>query len=218
MIFADRHDAGRRLAGRLLYLKKRRPIVLALPRGGIAVGLEIARALEAPLELVLAQKLGAPEQPELAVGAIAEGRPPERVLDERLIAAAGITPEAIEAIEERALQEIARRGRLYRGDRAPPSLEGATAILVDDGIATGATTRAALRAVARQKPAQLVLAVPVAAAEALASLAPEVDEVVCLERPARFLAVGQFYESFRQVSDEEVLDLLAQARGFASHG
>lgn len=186
--------------------------MLALPRGGVAVGLEIAHALGAPLDLVLVQKLGAPKQPELAVGAIAEGTPPERVLDERLLAATGITPETLEAMGARALGEIARRGRLYRGDRAPLPLAGATAILVDDGIATGATTRAALRAVARQKPAHLVLAVPVAAAEALASLRPEADEILCLERPARFLAVGEFYESFPQVSDEEVLDLLAEAR------
>lgn len=212
MTFADRRDAGRRLAVRLRDLRERRPIVLALPRGGVPIGFEIARALEAPLDLVLAQKLGAPGRPELAVGAIAEGTPPERVLDERLIATTGTTPEALQAIEARAIREIARRRRLYLGERAPLALAGATAILVDDGVATGATTRAALRALKRQKPAHLVLAVPVAAAEVLPSLEPLADEIVCLERPEQFLAVGQFYERFRQVTDEEVLTLLARAR------
>lgn len=212
MPFADRRDAGRRLAARLKG-ETRRPIVLALARGGVAVGVEVARALAAPLEVLLAQKLGAPGEPELALGAIAEGRPPVRLQDDRLITALRVAPETLAAIEARAGEEIARRRLLYRDDRPLPALEGASAIVVDDGVATGATMGAALRAVRAAKPARLVLAVPVAATAALGALRAITDEIVCLECPDRFLAVGQFYASFRQVSDAEVLEMLAEARG-----
>ncbi|MGH7057298.1 MAG: phosphoribosyltransferase [Acetobacteraceae bacterium] len=218
MTFADRREAGRLLAQKLLHFKDQRPVVLALPRGGVPVGFEIARALRAPLDLVLAQKLGAPNQPELAVGAIADGAEPELVTDPRLLAALSVSSAALDAIKDQALAEVERRGRTYRGDRPPVALAGRTAIVVDDGIATGATTRAALRASRRREPARLVLAVPVAPPATIRRLKQEADAIVCLVKPRLFAAVGQYYESFPQLDDEEVLSLLAAARGFTSSG
>lgn len=212
MAFTDRQEAGRKLAEQLLRFKDHHPIILALPRGGVPVGCEIAHALTAPLDLVLVRKLGAPDQPELAIGAIALGAVPEIVTDPELIAALGVSATELEAIEMRALRELHRRAGLYRGDRPPASVAGRTAILVDDGIATGATVRAALRATRAQKPARLVLAVPVAPPETLAALVGEADEIVCLERPRWFTAVGQFYRHFPQLEDREVLELLEKAR------
>lgn len=212
MTFADRTEAGRRLAERLLHFKDRAPIVLALPRGGVPVGYEIARALAAPLDVVLVRKLGAPDQPELAIGAIALGKEPETVTAPDLIAALGISPQEFAAIEARELKELMRRRKVFRGDRPPPDVAGRTAILVDDGIATGATMRAALRATRSGQPARLVLAVPVAPPETLEAMAADADEIVCLNRPRRFLAVGRFYRHFPQLDDREVLDLLGKAR------
>ncbi len=216
MIFADRHEAGRRLAEKLLRFSDRRPIVLALPRGGVPVGYEIARALGAPLDLVLVRKLGAPGQPELAIGALALGAEAEIVTDQPLLAALGVTAAALAAITAREREEIQRRRKLYLGDRPPAPIAGRTAILVDDGIATGATMRAALHATRKRKPARLVLAVPVAAPDTIARLGAEADEIVCLEQPSSFFAVGQFYRSFTQLEDREVLDLLARARQFVA--
>lgn len=213
--FRDRTDAGRRLAAALAHLRGEDPVVLALPRGGVPVGFEIARALGAPLDLVLVRKIGAPFQPELAVGAVANGGAPELVVNEDVAGPLGLERAWIEAQAARQLEEIERRRALYLEGRAPVPLEGRTAIVVDDGVATGATTRAALRAVRRRAPRRLVLAVPVAAPEAAAMLRAEVDELVCLEMPAPLGAIGAAYLDFRQVEDDEVRDLLARAASFA---
>ncbi len=215
MMFTDRHEAGKLLAERLLALQNQRPVVLALPRGGVPVGFEIARALAAPLDLVLVRKIGAPQQEELAVGAIADGEHPELVTDQRLAARLAIPPEYFAQAKAAALQEIERRRRVYLGDRQPVDVAGRTAIVVDDGIATGATMLAALRATRRRKPGRLVLAVPVAPGDTLERLRREVDEAVCLDTPAEFYAVGQFYRAFPQLRDAEVVALLDQARAFA---
>jgi len=216
MMFTDRHEAGRRLAQRLLALKDKRPVVLALPRGGVPVGFEIARVLAAPLDLVLVRKIGAPFQEELAVGAIADGEFPELVTDPELVADLGVSSEYLEQAKSAALREIERRRRVYFGERQPVEVVGCTAIVVDDGIATGATMLAALRATRRRKPARLVLAVPVAPHHTLQRMRREVDETVCLDTPADFSAVGQFYRRFPQLEDEEVTALLDQARAFVS--
>ncbi|MDR3536369.1 MAG: phosphoribosyltransferase [Acetobacteraceae bacterium] len=215
MRFTDRHDAGRQLAERLLRLRDKNPVVLALPRGGVPVGFEVARALAAPLDLILVRKIGAPFQQELAIGAIAEGDTPELVIDPQLVALLEISPEYLEEAKSAALQEIERRRHAYLGDRQPVAIAGRVAIIVDDGIATGATVRAAARATRRRKPAQLILAVPVAPPHTLKALRREVDETVCLTTPADFFAVGQFYQQFPQLRDEEVIALLEQARAFA---
>ncbi len=215
MLFTDRHEAGKQLAERLLALQIQNPVVLALPRGGVPVGFEIARALAAPLDLVLVRKIGAPRQQELAVGAIADGVHPELVTDSRLTAYLAIPPEYFARAKAAALQEIERRRHVYLGDRQPVDVAGRTAIVVDDGMATGATRLAALRATRRRNPARLVLAVPVAPGDTLERLRREVDEAVCLDTPAEFFAVGQFYRAFPQLQDAEVVALLDQARGFA---
>jgi putative phosphoribosyl transferase len=212
MAFADRQQAGQRLAKRLAHLKDQHPVVLALPRGGVPVGYEIASALAAPLDLVLVRKIGAPDQPELAIGAVADGEQPELVTDPRLASWLSVSPEYLEATKARALGEIERRRKLYFGDRAPEEVRGRTAILVDDGIATGATMLAALRATRRRAPARLVLAVPVAPPDTLERLRGEADEVICLDTPAGFMAVGQFYRRFPQLEDGEVIALLAAAQ------
>lgn len=218
MLFTDRLEAGQRLAQRLLSLKDKRPVVLALPRGGVPVGFEIARALSAPLDLVLVRKIGAPQQEELAIGAIADGAAPELVTDPQLIASLGVPAAYLDAAKARALHEIERRRHLYFGDRPPADVTGATAIVVDDGIATGATMRAALRATRRRNPGRLVLAVPLAPPHTLRQMRGEADQVVCLETPAEFFAVGQFYRQFPQLRDEEVTALLDQARAFVAPG
>jgi predicted phosphoribosyltransferase len=217
MIFRDRREAGRRLAEALANYRDARPVVLALPRGGVVVAAEIAAALDAPLDLVLVRKIGLPVQPELAMGAVADGAgTPAVVRNERVIRFGGIDDAGFEAVVARELAEIERRRRRYLADRPPIDVAGRLAIVVDDGIATGATTRAALRSVAARKPARLVLAVPVAPADTVAELRREVDEVVCLETPDDFHAIGVYYLDFRQVGDEEVIRLLA-ARGPATY-
>jgi len=209
MRFADRADAGRRLAAALTIHADRKPVVLALPRGGVPVGAAVAAALGAPLDLVLVRKIGAPGQPELALGAVVDGGAPLVVRNPRILAATGTSAAEFDAIGARELAEIERRRVRYLGARAAVDIAGRVAIVVDDGIATGATMRAALRATRRRHPARMVLAVPVASPAALASLRPEVDEVVCLASPEDFLGVGQFYDDFRQVTDDEVMALLA---------
>lgn len=218
MLFRDRADAGRRLAERLTHLRTEEPIVLALPRGGVTVGYEVARALGAPLDVIVARKLGAPFQPELGIGAIAPGG--VRVLNEEAVRWLGISEAEIARIAERESREMERRIRLYRGDQPMPDLRGRTVILVDDGIATGVTTRAAIESVRQSRPQKLVLAVPVCAAETSDILQQEVDEFICLSTPTEFIAVGVWYENFTQVSDEEVIQLLARAKAEAaeSHG
>ncbi len=216
MIFSDRGDAGRQLAGALAHLRGRRPVVVALVRGGLPVASEVAQALSAPLDIILVRKIGVPWQPELAVGAVVDGSRPELVINPDVQQLAGISQDYVEAEAKRQLAEIDRRRALYLRGRPQQALQGRTVILVDDGIATGATTRAALRAARRQRPAHLVLAVPVAAPDTLADLAEEADEIVCLHAPAAFGAVGAHYRDFHQLSDEEVVALLDRASGSGS--
>jgi len=182
--------------------------VFALPRGGAPVAAPIATALEAPLDLVLVRKIGVPFQPELAMGAVADGGEPITVRNEDVIAMARVSEEAFEAVRQRELEEIERRRRLYVGSRPRPEAQGRIAIVVDDGVATGATTRAALRAVRARDPKKLVLATPVAPPSTLASLEPEADETICLETHEDFGAIGYFYADFRQTSDAEVISIL----------
>ncbi|HET9020048.1 MAG TPA: phosphoribosyltransferase family protein [Acetobacteraceae bacterium] len=216
MMFADRQDAGRSLAARLRSKHYPRPVVLALPRGGVPVGYEIAAALAAPLDVVLVRKIGAPMQEELAIGAIADGEHPDLVTDPNLIAYLGVPDTYIEQTKTAALQEIERRRQVYLRGRAPVDVAGRTAILVDDGLATGATMRAALRATRRRRPARLVLAVPVAPADALDRMRGEADETICLHPAELFDGVGAFYRDFRQLRDEDVTSLLDRARDLTS--
>ncbi|MBI4183643.1 MAG: phosphoribosyltransferase [Proteobacteria bacterium] len=210
-MFRDRKDAGKQLARALVPYRDRRPVVLALPRGGVPVGVEIAAALDAPLDLVLVRKIGAPTQPELAAGAVVDGERPETVLNADIVEGLGISPDYLREETARQLTEIERRRAFYLGDRPRAEVTRRTAIVVDDGIATGATVRAALKAIRRRRPARVVLAVPVAPPETIAALKAEADDVVCLLTPAFFGAISMFYEDFRQVSDEEVIDLLDRA-------
>ena len=210
--FADRAEAGRRLAERLRHLKSERPVVLALPRGGVPVGFEIASALGAALDVVLVRKIGAPFQPELALGAVVDGSRPETVLNHSLIDECGSPESYLKAETARQLAEIERRRAVYLAGRARAEVAGHTAIVVDDGIATGATMEAALRATRRAGPKRLVLAVPVAPPDTIERLRPEVDEVVCLAIPRHLGAIGAFYADFRQLDDDEVVRLLEATR------
>lgn len=214
--FADRHAAGRALADVLAKRNFAAPVVLALPRGGVAVAAEVARALKAPLDVVLVRKIGVPQQQELAAAAVVDGGDPEVVTNDEVIALAGVTQDYLDAELKRQLEEIERRRRVYLQGRARVPLEGRTVIVVDDGIATGATVRAALKALRRKAPKALILAVPVAPADAVAALRDEVDEVVCLAVPEPFVAIGLHYLDFHQVSDDEVVRLLADAGESAS--
>jgi len=210
--FRDRAAAGIELADQLEPRQYERPVVLALPRGGVPVAAEVARRLHAPLDLLLVRKIGAPWQPELAVAAVVDGERPDLVIDQLPGDCAGRYASHIEAQMPGALREIERRRRLYLGETQPVSVAGCTAIVIDDGIATGTSIRAALRAVRRRMPAHLVLAVPVAPAEVASTMQTEVDELVCLVKAASFGAVGAFYGDFEQVGDDEVLAALAHAR------
>jgi predicted phosphoribosyltransferase len=209
MPFIDRDDAGRQLAKALAGYKDRKPIILALPRGGVPVAAKVAEELHAPLDLLLVRKIGVPFQPELAMGAVVDGASPLTVRNEEVINLAGISEREFSAVRDQQLSEIERRRKMYVGDRPHPELAAHTVIVVDDGIATGATTRAALQAVRLRKPSTLVLAVPVAPTDTLKKLAGEADEIVCLEDYEEFGAIGFFYSDFRQVSDDEVIELLA---------
>jgi predicted phosphoribosyltransferase len=208
MTFRNREDAGRRLAARLLKYKGEEAAVFALPRGGAPVAAPIATALEAPLDLVLVRKIGVPFQPELAMGAVADGGKPITVRNEDVIAMARVSEEEFEAVRRRELDEVERRRSLYVGSRPRAEVQGRIAIVVDDGVATGATTRAALRAVRARHPKKLVLATPVAPPDTLASLSEEADETICLETHEDFGAIGYFYADFRQTSDAEVISIL----------
>ncbi|MFO1097926.1 MAG: phosphoribosyltransferase family protein [Xanthobacteraceae bacterium] len=210
MPFRNRADAGRRLAAALAAYKNEQPVVLALPRGGVPVAAEVAAALHAPLDLVLVRKLGVPGQPELAMGAVVDGSAPIIVRNEDVIRLTGVTDEEIQAVCAEELAEIERRRDRYLGKRVRVEPDSRVVIVVDDGIATGATTRAALRALRLRGPKKLVLAVPVAPTETLAAMRDEADEVVCLEDYADFGAIGFFYSDFRQTSDTEVIAALAQ--------
>jgi len=210
MPFHDRKDAGRKLAAALAGYKGRKAVVLALPRGGVQVAAEVAAALASPLDLVLVRKIGVPFQPELAMGAVANGATSTVVRNEDVIRMAGVSEQEFKAVCDTEMAEIERRRQRYLGGRVAVAVEGRPAIVVDDGVATGATTRAALRATRMRKPASLVLAVPVAPTESLAALRREVDELVCLEDYENFGAIGFYYSDFRQISDEEVIETLAR--------
>jgi putative phosphoribosyl transferase len=214
VIFADRAEAGRLLAARLQELKLASPVVFALPRGGVPIGAEVARAMAAPLDVAFARKIGAPQQPELAVGAVA-GAPgaPELVLNSALIAALDLSEEFIAQSVARELASIERQRAQYRPVRPAIDMANSTAIVVDDGVATGMTTTAALRHLRARQPRRLIAAAPVAAAEAAALLQTEADEVVLISAPRRFGSVGGFYRSFTQVSEAEAMALLSAANG-----
>ena len=209
-LYRDREDAGRTLASRLAHLKDDQPVVVGLPRGGVPVAFEVATALEAPLDVVVVRKLGVPIQPELAMGAI--GEEGVLVLNEAVVGALAIGRDELEAVVAREEAELARRQRLYRGDRSPVPVAGRTVILIDDGIATGSTAIAAARVLRERGAEHVVLAVPVGPPDAAARFSPEVDEFVCLQAPDWFFAVGACYEDFGQTSDEEVSELLERAR------
>jgi putative phosphoribosyl transferase len=212
MSFYDRSDAGRRLAATLAHYKDAGAVVFALPRGGAPVADEIATALDAPLDLVLVRKIGVPYQPELAMGAIADGGNTIIVRNNDVIDSVGVTEAEFDAVCERESKEIERRRELYLGHRPRPEVKGQVAIVVDDGIATGATTRAALKSVRARGPKKLVLAIPVAPTETLEAMRKEADEVICLEDHRIFGAIGFFYSDFSQTSDEEVIAILDRHR------
>ncbi len=218
VLFEDRRAAGRALAEALARYRESDPVVLALPRGGVPVGFEVARSLSAPLDLLIVRKIGAPGHPELGIGAVIDGNEPHLVLNDDVIRQVGAPAAYIEAEKRRQLAEIERRRQRYLGDRPAIPVAGRTAIVVDDGIATGGTVRAALRGIAGGNPARLVLAVPLAPADSLADLADDCDEVVCLATPEPFYAVGAHYRDFTQTEDDEVIRLLAEARSWSRDG
>ncbi|HET7600365.1 MAG TPA: phosphoribosyltransferase family protein [Gemmatimonadales bacterium] len=208
MPFTDRLDAGRRLAEALRPLATEHPVVLALPRGGVPVGWVVARRLGAPLDVLVARKLGAPGQPELAIGAIAAGAV---YLDRDVIALLGVSDRYVEAVKAEEAHELERREREYRRGRPPVAVAGRTVILVDDGLATGATARAAIASLRGREARRVVFAVPVGAPESVAALRPDVDELVCLETPSRFRAVSLAYDDFTPTTDAEVREYLETA-------
>lgn len=208
--FHDRTEAGRLLVGKLAaYANRADVIVLALPRGGVPVAYEVTRALNAPLDVFLVRKLGVPGHEEFAMGAIAAGG--VRVLNDQTVRALRISDHVIEAVAAKEQQELDRRARLYRGDRPPPDLRGKTVILVDDGLATGATMLAAVKALRQQQAGRIVTAVPIASPETCEQLRGEVDDIICAVTPEPFYAVGYWYEDFSQATDAEVRDLLARS-------
>lgn len=210
MVFRDRTHAGQLLAGKLMqYANREDVLVLAVPRGGVPVGFEVARALGTPLDVFILRKVGVPWQEELAFGAVASGG--VRVLEQETIEALGLSPEEIGEVVEREEAELRRRERVYRGNRPVPNIEGKIVLLVDDGIATGSSMLAAILAVRQLKPAKIVVAVPVAAASSCGRLRKHADELVAVDIPDAFYAVGQFYEDFQATTDEEVVDLLERA-------
>jgi putative phosphoribosyl transferase len=210
MIFYDRADAGRQLAGQLAaYADWADVIVLALPRGGVPVAFEVARALAAPLDVFLVRKLGLPGQEELAMGAIASGG--VRVLNEEVVRGLQIPGEIIDAVAAKEEAELQRRERAYRGDRPPLNVEGRTVILIDDGLATGSTMRAAVAALRQQRPARIIVAVPVGAPETCEQMRSEADQAICAREPEPFHAVGLWYRDFSQTADAEVRELLERA-------
>jgi predicted phosphoribosyltransferase len=214
MLFRDRGQAGRELGEHLRVLQEKGtlpdPVVLALPRGGVAVAREVARALEAPLDVLVVRKIGAPFQEEYGIGAIAGADPP--LFDKRALDRLGLSEASLAGVVEREREELRRREERYRQGRPAPQLRGRTVILVDDGLATGSTARAALRAVRRQAPERVILAVPVCAPRGADSMREEADDVVCLYRPSSFMAVGEWYEDFAQLTDDDVLEALHGGR------
>ena len=214
-MFANRIEAGRKLAEKLkAYTGKPDVIVLGVPRGGVPVAFEVATALKAPLDILVLRKLGVPWQEELAFGAIAQGD--VRVLDRRIMEMLGLTPSEVEKVAAKEKVELERREKAYRGDRPPLDVRGRTVVLVDDGIATGSSMRAAIAALRQMGPARIVLAVPVAPPSTCERLRAEVDDLVCVDMPESFYAIGQFYLNFSPGEDREVPDLLDGSGGLAS--
>jgi putative phosphoribosyl transferase len=210
-VFVDRRDAGRKLAQAVQNYAVQEPIVLGLPRGGVPVAYEVARALDAPLDLILVRKIPFPGQPELGLGAIVDGADPQVVINEELERLVG-SPDYLEQQKQRELAEIERRRKIYLGEARPLPVKNRTVMVVDDGIATGATTRAALKALRKSQARQIILAVPVAPKSALEQMREDADDVVCLFTPEPFYAVGQVYDDFTQTTDDEVIRLLREAR------
>jgi predicted phosphoribosyltransferase len=208
MPFENRSEAGQKLARALSNYKDQHPVILALPRGGVPVAAEVAAALNAPLDLILVRKIGVPFQPELAMGAVVDGGAPIVVRNEDVVQSAGIDETQFKAVCDGELAEIERRRQRYLGGRERVDVVGRTAVVIDDGIATGATMRAALRATRMRNPTKLVLAVPVAPSESIVEMREEADEVICLEDHEFFGAIGYYYADFRQISDEEVIEIL----------
>jgi putative phosphoribosyl transferase len=210
MLFDDRIDAGRKLAAKLTHYRNEDPLVLGLPRGGVPVAFEVARALGAPLDVWVVRKIGAPGQPELGIGAVSEGG--AVFLDHKIADAVGATKADIESIEARERAEVERRVRRFRFNRPAPDVRGRTVIVVDDGVATGGTVRAVLLSIRRLTPRRLVLAVPVGAQDSVEELRAEVDDLVCLEERPDLCSIGAFYWNFTPIEDEEVVALLERAR------
>lgn len=210
MLFTDRPEAGRKLAQRLEHLREADTVVLALPRGGVPVAHPVAEALHAPLDVILVRKLGVPSHPEVAYGALSEDG--VRVVNDDVLSAVHATPGELEDTERTAQAELTRQAERFRGPRPRIPLRGRTAVLVDDGIATGATASAACRVAAAQGAAHVVLAVPVAPPDTVTTLERNVDELVCLSVPEVFFAVGEWYRDFSQTSDDEVVDLISRSR------
>lgn len=210
-MFRDRTEAGKRLAAEVAALALPDPVVLALPRGGVPVAWEVAQALAAPLDLVIVRKVGAPGNPELAAASIVDGDPPDLVPNPEIVAAYGLNDADLRAMAAREQPELERRRRVYRAGRPPLPVAGRTAVLVDDGAATGTSMKAAVRAIRRRAPAAVVVALPVASSEAVAELSELADRVVCLDQPPHFEALGYHYGEFHQLRDAEVLDYLARA-------
>lgn len=216
--FLDRREAGRQLADELAKGHWRDPVVLALPRGGVPVGFEVAKALRAPLDILLVRKIGAPGHPEFAIGAVVDGKDPQLVVNEEAALVLGPSSNYLEAEKKRQLVEIERRRERYVGGRAAVPTQGRTAIIVDDGIATGSTVKVALKALRRSGAARTVLAVPVAPRSAIEALREEADEVICLRMPEPFRAVSLHYVDFEQTPDEEVIQLLKTAAAMPAEG
>ncbi|TPV98297.1 MAG: putative phosphoribosyl transferase [Beijerinckiaceae bacterium] len=210
MNFKNRSDAGRKLAARLAQYKDQQVVLLALPRGGVPVAAEVAAVLGAPIDLVLVRKIGVPSQPELAMGAIVDGDSPITVRNEDVIRLAGVDERTFRAVRDREFAELERRRRLYLGGRNRIGVKDRIAIVIDDGVATGATTRAALRAIRMRQPNKLILAVPVGPTDTIEAMREEADEVLCLEIYEEFNAIGTFYGDFRQITDQEVIDILTR--------
>jgi len=210
MAFENREEAGKRLAQNLLRYKESRPVVLALPRGGVPVAAKVAAALQAPLDLILVRKIGVPGQEELAMGAVVDGQGAITVRNEDVIGLAGVSDAEFAEVRDRELAEIERRREHYIGTRPRAEITGQVVIVIDDGIATGATMRAALRALRLRKPKELVLAVPVGPSDTIAAMRSEADVVVCLEEHEAFGAIGFYYADFHQITDREVIATLAQ--------
>jgi putative phosphoribosyl transferase len=209
--FASRVEAGQKLARELVNRNYEKPVVLALPRGGVPVAYEVARVLRAPLGILLVRKIGVPSQPELAAGAVVDGKTPEIVFNDEVMRLTGLNKAEVEELSKSELALIETRRERYLEGRPPVDIANHTVIVVDDGIATGTTVKAALHALKRRQPARTILAVPVAPDHSLAALRGEADEIICLATPEPFFAIGMFYKDFSQVSDEQVVELLSAA-------